>query len=169
MPEAIADTSPLQYLYQIGQLELLQKLYGGILVPTGVATELARGLELGASVPRLGYYPWIRILSAGDIAGFGEAVGLGRGEREVLAMAASREEALVLLDDGLARRFAKILTIRCTGTLGVLLKAKQAGLLDAVRPHLDALETCGFRFDIHMRAQVLDLAGELSPEQPSRL
>ena len=89
------------------------------------------------------------------------AVDLGRGEREVLSLAAGRPGALVLLDDGLARHFAKHLKIPLTGTLGVLLKAKSAGLLDSVQPTLDQLQALGFWLDRATRTAALRIAGEL--------
>jgi predicted nucleic acid-binding protein len=39
MPEVIADTSPIQYLYQIGLLDMLNVLYGKIIIPEAVAEE----------------------------------------------------------------------------------------------------------------------------------
>lgn len=65
---------------------------------------------------------------------------LGAGEREALVIAVENPDSLVLLDDALARRYARILSISFTGTLGVLLKAKQAGYLSAVKPILDQLD-----------------------------
>jgi len=47
MPEVITDTSPLQYLYQLAQLDLLPTLYGQIRRPQAVAAELAQGLVQG--------------------------------------------------------------------------------------------------------------------------
>ena len=66
----------------------------------------------------------------------------------------------LLLDDGLARHFAKHLGIRFTGTLGVLLKAKAGGHLDAVMPIVDRLQLLGFWLTAATRAAVLDLAEE---------
>ena len=49
--EAIVNTSPLQYLYQIGQLDLLREFYGEIIVPKAVVRELAHGRRIGLDVP----------------------------------------------------------------------------------------------------------------------
>ncbi|WAN69854.1 hypothetical protein BJP36_37815 [Moorena producens JHB] len=43
MPNVIADTSPIQYLYQTNLLDLLPQLYGSVIVPQAVANELAAG------------------------------------------------------------------------------------------------------------------------------
>ena len=64
------------------------------------------------------------------------------------------------MDDAEARRHAKIHGLRCTGTLGVLLKGKQSGRIVAVKPLLDALEQAGFFLDRVTRVHVLVLAGE---------
>ena len=49
-----------------------------------------------------------------------------------------------------------------TGTLGILLDAKRAGLIDAVAPLLDALQQLRFRLSSSTRADVLKLAGEIA-------
>ena len=64
------------------------------------------------------------------------------------------------MDDGLARRVAETLGIRLTGTLGLLLDAKRAGLVQALTPFLDQLQALGFRLASHTRAAVRRLAGE---------
>ena len=66
----------------------------------------------------------------------------------------------MILDDALARQYARILKLGRTGTLGVLLKAKQAGLLPALAPVLDRLQHLRFRMDPETRQAVLRLAGE---------
>jgi len=66
----------------------------------------------------------------------------------------------VILDDALARQYARMLKLTLTGTLCVLLKAKETGLLPAVAPVLDRLEHLRFRVDPETRQAVLRLAGE---------
>ena len=55
---------------------------------------------------------------------------------------------------------AEALGLRLTGTLGLLLDAKRAGLIPAVGPYLDRLQTLRFRLAPHTRVAVLELAGE---------
>ena len=85
---------------------------------------------------------------------------LGPGETEVLMLALELEDAIVVLDDGLARRVAETRGIRLTGTLGLLLAAKRAGLVPAITPVLDQLESLRFRVAPHTRTAVIRLAGE---------
>ena len=88
--------------------------------------------------------------------------GLGTGEKQVLALALEKPRSLAILDDLMARRYASFLGIRFTGTLGILLKAKEKGLLQAVAPVLDQLEALQFRLDPKTREAVLKLAKETS-------
>ena len=75
---------------------------------------------------------------------------------------AERPGAVALLDDGLARRMAQHLGVPFTGTLGVLLRAKAAGHITAVKPIVDRLEALGFRLDAMTRLGILELADEAS-------
>jgi len=87
---------------------------------------------------------------------------LGAGEKEALALAIEIKDSLIILDDALARRYAQLLGLQFTGTLGVILKAKQLGHLDKVAPILDRLDSCNFRFNASTRMAVLKLADELT-------
>jgi predicted nucleic acid-binding protein len=161
MPEVvISDTSPIQYLYQAGCLDLLPQLYGAVTIPEGVAAELSVGQARGVSLPDLEGLTWIEIQPAPHLGILPLAADLGPGEREVLSLAVGRAGALALLDDGLARQFARFLKVPFTGTIGILLKAKEKGLLMAVRPILNNLESLGFWLDAATKRVVLDLARE---------
>jgi predicted nucleic acid-binding protein len=160
MPDVIANTSPIQYLHQLGELQLLSQLYGSVIVPPAVAEEIAEGRTLGHQLPDLGGLPWLEVAAPASALLLPLAAGLGAGELGVLALGQERRGSLVILDDGRARRCADALGLRYTGTLGVLLKAKQSGVLLTVRPLLDRLEALGFRLDPVTHRICLALAGE---------
>jgi predicted nucleic acid-binding protein len=69
-------------------------------------------------------------------------------------------DSVLILDDGLARRVADSLGLHFSGTLGLLLDAKRAGLIPAVSPLVDQLQALRFRVAPHTRRAVLALAGE---------
>ncbi|NER91185.1 DUF3368 domain-containing protein [Moorena sp. SIO3A2] len=161
MPNVIADTSPIQYLYQTNLLDLLPQLYGSVIVPQAVANELAAGVALKISLPDLTSLSWLKVKTTIVDSALQEINGLGAGEKEAFALALEIEDPLVIVDDGLARYYAKQLNIKFTGTLGILLKAKQRGELTIVAPILDKLDALGFRLDYSTRMAVLKLAGEL--------
>lgn len=68
--------------------------------------------------------------------------------------------AVAVLDDRMARRAAQMLSVPCTGTLGILLKAKEQSLMKSIKPALRDLERCGFRLDPDTHAAVCEIAGE---------
>jgi predicted nucleic acid-binding protein len=161
VPEVISDTSPIQYLHQARLLDLLPTLYGKVTIPQAVADELREGILLGVDLPDVSARSWIEIKDATEsLSAFPATQGLGAGEREVLALASQTTDSLALLDDLLAREYAKQIGVLFTGTLGVLLKAKQLGHLTTIAPVLDILDQLNFRLDPTTRAAVLKLADE---------
>jgi predicted nucleic acid-binding protein len=161
LPEVISDTSPLQYLHQLGLLDLLPRLVGHITVPQAVVDELEAGRALGHNLPDVTSLGWVGVRSPTSTQQ-AASPDLGRGETEVLALALElhTDGAVVIIDDAKAREAAGRLGLNLTGTLGVLLDAKRAGLIAAVAPQLDSLDALGFRLAPHTRAAVLKLAGE---------
>jgi hypothetical protein len=160
MREVLSNTSPLVYLHQLGRVDLLAALYGRIVIPEAVASELREGTRLGHAVPMVEALPWITVERVEQAALLQLVTDLDAGEREALALAVRRPNSLLILDDGLARRYATMLGLTITGTLGVLLRAKQRGLLEQVRPCIDQLQALGFRAAPAVRESVLRLAGE---------
>jgi len=139
LPEVVCNTSPLQYLHQIGQLRILPALAGSI-------------IDLN----------WIQIRAPISVKAASLIADLGPGESQVLMLALEMPGSIALLDDGLARRVAIARGIPIKGTLGLLLDAKRAGHIPVVKPSLDKLQDLGFRLAEPTRAAVLKLAGESS-------
>jgi predicted nucleic acid-binding protein len=160
MPEVIANTSPIQYLFQLDLLDLLPHLYGHITIPHAVSEEIDRGRMMGVDLPDLSTLSWARLAAPHNLVLFPLTNGLGRGELQVIAIAKEVPDHLALLDDRRARRFADLLGIRYTGPLGLLIKAKQAGYLDRLAPVCDRLVECGFRLRPETRHAVLTMTGE---------
>jgi predicted nucleic acid-binding protein len=152
MPElVISDASCLILLTNIGELDLLQQLYGRIWTTPTVAA------EYGQSLPE-----WIEVEAARDQ--YRQqllAMQLDAGESSAIALALEKADCTLILDDRRARRVAEQLRIQITGILGVLLKAKQRGVITAVKPLLDRIRQTNFRISAELETQVLKLAGEL--------
>ena len=162
MPSVIVDTSAIQYVYQLDLFDLFLKLYSQIIIPAGVASEISQGIALGVSLPDLNTFTWVKIVDVSTEQLIPTLPNLGMGEREVISLSINIPDSLAVLDDGLARAYAKELNVALTGTLGILLKAKQAGLLNMLSPVRIELNALGFRVDSKTRQFVLKLAGEVS-------
>ena len=85
---------------------------------------------------------------------------MGRGETEVLMLALESVDAVAILDDAAARRAALVLGVKFTGTLGLLLDAKRAGMIAAVAPLVSRLEELGFHLSARARSLILRKASE---------
>ena len=160
MTEVICNTSPLQYLHQTRLLHLLPDLYHSITVPTAVVDELAVGRSKGVDLPDPAGHAWLQVRAPTSAAALPLVADLGRGEAEVLASALELPGSLAVLDDGPARRICDGLGLRLIGTVGILLEAKSAGRLPAVRPVLDELQQLRFRRSARTRETALRAAGE---------
>ena len=158
LPVLVCDTSPLQYLHQLGLLEALNALAERTIIPPAVVTELEQGRALGLSVPEVSALDWVSVRSPLSERAVPLVASLGPGETEVLMLGLECPGTVLVLDDSLARKYAAALGLRLTGTLGLLLDCKRAGLVSAVAPLLDQLEALGFRLATDTRAVVLGMA-----------
>lgn len=159
MAIVIADTSPLQYLFQLGLLDVLHELYGNVLVPEAVRDELLVGRSLGIDVPDPDDFPWITLRSTTTHASVAP-LELGAGETAALSLALDIVDPIVVFDDAAARTAAATLNIPSTGTLGVLLLAKERRLVISMASVITKLEQRGFRIAPAVIARVLAIAGE---------
>ncbi|MDE3259348.1 MAG: DUF3368 domain-containing protein [Gemmatimonadota bacterium] len=160
MPDVICNTSPLQYLHQANVLELLPALVGQVYIPEAVAAELREGRRRNVPLPAVEELSWLVVRPVRDPTLLPLVTNLGDGEKEVLALGLETQSPLLLIDDRDARRYARTLELEVSGTLGLLLRAKEQGVLDAVRPVLDRLQSLRFRLNVGTRQKVLERAGE---------
>ena len=157
----VGDASPLIGLSAVRRLDLLRQLYAEVLIPEAVRDEV-RALPNAPGAADLLAAEWIRVHPLNDTRLLRALAGeLDPGEAEAIALAAEVGADLLLIDERRGRASAKRLGLRVVGVLGVLVEAKEKGLLPAIRPVIDALvyET-GFYLSDALRRSVLDRVGE---------
>jgi predicted nucleic acid-binding protein len=149
----VSNSSPLIALAGIQRLDLLPAIFESVLIPPAVAREIS------PSIPAL--MPWLRI-QAPSVLPPGPLLRrrLGAGEREALALAIELGADWIILDDLPARRSAEAAGLNVIGTLGMLVAAKRAFLLQAIRPELDALVRTSFFLSPQLYDELLRLADE---------
>jgi predicted nucleic acid-binding protein len=166
MPDAdqvvIADTTPLISLSVIGHLHILESLYGKVLIPPAVEDELFFSKSGRPGFIEVMRPVWIDVIPLRAPKRANLLADLDRGEAEVIALALERNADLIILDERLARQYARRLELMMTGTLGVLLKAKQQGLLSELRPLINELRQNKIRLSEAVIAEALRLADEES-------
>lgn len=160
MLKAISNTSPLLYLYRIGGIEWLPRLFNEIWIPETVKNELQAGRGKGYDVPNPDDYSWLKVVNPKSTPSEWLAVDLGAGEIAVLALALENPERVVLLDDMLARRSAQAAGLQVWGTLKVLLEAKSHGIIEKVEPYVSKLGDSGMWISVKIKERILRLAGE---------
>lgn len=154
MPEpsiVISDTSSLILFHKIGELELLRKVYSRVIVTPEVQIEFQEQLP-----------NWIKIESVQDkkYQEFLETQ-VDWGEASAIALAKEIENPLLLLDDLKARKLAGKLNLKFTGTLGVINKARQVGIVHKVKPLIDKILLTDFRISENIINELLRLNNEL--------
>jgi predicted nucleic acid-binding protein len=135
MPNVITDTSCLIVLSNIGQLDILRKLYETMLITPEVAA------EFGEPLPE-----WIHTTYVADPLKTQMLQNyLELGEASAIALAVETPDALIILDDKKARRVANNLGLQVTGALGVIAKAYQTGLITDIEGVIADLRQSNFR------------------------
>ena len=152
----IVNSTPIIALFDIGQIDILKTLYNEVVIPEAVRNEVAIKDE-----HILDNYAWIKVKAIKNTAAKDTFISsLHDGEVEVMILAKELSSDLVIVDDSLARRYAKHQGLTITGTVGVILRAKHKGIIDSVKPLLDDLVNSDFYVSESVINDVLKLAGE---------
>ncbi len=141
----VVNASPLIVLSKIDHQHLLLKLADEIAVPEAVLAEVNAGPADDPARRFLGTFPLPVVAIAPDPEVL--AWDLGAGETAVLSWALANPGWSAVLDDGMARRCAHTLSVPLLGTLGIIIRARRAGLIAAAAPVLRALQAQGLRLD----------------------
>ena len=154
----VSNASPLINLSRVGLLKLVPALYGAMLMPRAVWDEI---VVEGAGQPgadEIKAALWIETRTVANV----QLVqvlrhSLDAGESEAIALALEVKADLLLMDERLGREMAQHLGLDYTGLIGMLVEAKRRGLLQAIKPCLDALRNlAGFRISDALYTRVLE-------------
>lgn len=138
----VADTTPLSAFLRIGREALIQALTGELHIPGAVALELDHGQKLfGPWRERLPYVQIHQVPSSPFLTLLKRE--LDAGEAEAIALAIERKGELLLIDEANGRSVAQRLNLSIIGSVGLVLLAKDRGLIPAALPVLEALRTHG--------------------------
>ena len=155
----VVNSTPLVAFCEIGRLDILRSLFGQIAIPPAVREEFLSS-EKVTRRKTLRDEPWIRVVELENPNRTGAFATLDEGEAQVLALAEEQNASLVLIDERKARRYAERLKLPLSGTLGVLLPAKEEKIIPAIAPLLKAIQEAGLYLHDELIEQVLDMAGE---------
>ena len=143
----IADTSCLIVLQNIARLNLLQSLFNRIVVTPEVQH------EFGEPLPT-----WIDVQNVEDISKKGILeLELDEGEASSIALGLeNKDHCVLLIDERKGRRIAEALGLKITGTLGILIRAKEQSLITSLKDEIEALKQIDFRMSAKLISDILN-------------
>jgi len=160
----ISDSSPLILLARVGPLSLLQELFQEIIIPQEVYREVVIQGESRPGSREVREASWIKVERVHKlelIEGFHHH-GLSRKDAAVIALAREKQADAVLMDEQRGRAICREIGLEVIGTGGLLIRAKEKGLIPNIRSPLDGLIRQGFRLTPELYEIFLEEAGENS-------
>ncbi len=166
----IADAGPLIALAKIDRLALLHALYGGATVTQTVWSEATSGGAFtdASRIAAALADGWLTLAPDAPLSGppHPALAAIDPGERSALHLGLSMRQqshsVLMVLDDSAARAASRALALPLVGTLGILLRSHQRGLLARLEPETSALLKAGYYLSEALVRDVLSRAGELA-------
>lgn len=157
----VADASPLIVLARVGQLNTLALVAGKVIVPDLVAAEClqdlrrpgAQQIDRAFSLGLLSRQPKFPVTDAVT------APGLDAGESAAIGLAIALNAPL-LIDERIGRHVAQLHAVKVIGSLGILLLAKERGIIDAIAPIIAALKEEEFFISSALEQAILIRARE---------
>ena len=158
----VSNTSPITNLSAIGKIQLLEQLYGEIIISSAVFQELT---QWGDSIPgakEVKTYDWIIVKPVNNVRLVQSLKNkLDEGESSVIALALELNADWLIIDEQLGRQTATEYNLKITGILGILIEAKRQKLIPLVKPILDDLiNTAKFWVSPSLYNRILSLVGE---------
>ena len=124
----------------IGQLHLIQELFGEIIIPKEVWAELIIEGKGKPGINEIEKAKWIKVVKVkNDSLVKTLTKDLDVGESAAIALAIERKANLLLLDETDARNLAEFYNLTKTGVLGILMRAKKRRLIKQIKPMLEKL------------------------------
>lgn len=158
----VMNTTPLISLIAgLGSLDILAFLYAEVHIPFAVCQEVLAGGKHNFGVSAFQQNTWlIKHTQPLEIAPLLKN-SLDLGEASVIQLALQQNIRLVCIDEMAGRRVARLSGLELTGTIGILLKAKQAGYPLLVCDALDAMRSQGIWLSDKVIQFALEQSGEL--------
>ena len=138
----VSNSSPIMNLAIIGQLHLIQELFGEIMIPKEVWSELIIEGKVKPGINEIQKAKWIKVVKVkNDSLVKTLTKDLDVGESAAIALAIEKKANLLLLDETDARNLAEFYHLTKTGVIGILMRAKKKSLIKEIKPMLDKLRT----------------------------
>ena len=161
MRKVIVNSTPLIALCHVNRLDVLKELYGEVTIPQAVYDEISVKENSVCKKTVDEALEWIHVQKIQNIMAKAMFKSqLHDGEVEVMILAKEQDADIVIIDDQNAKKYAKYLGLPVTGTLGILIRAKQEGYIAELEPILDVMVQNGIYIKTSLIEHCLELVGE---------
>ncbi|ACM60704.1 hypothetical protein B0S90_1906 [Caldicellulosiruptor bescii] len=160
----VSNTTPIIAFAKINRLEILEYLFGRIYISEGVYKELISNKKFIFEIEQITKSSFIIVKEAKNrlaVELIQKMHGLNMGESESIILFKELGGDLLIMDEKKGRKVASSLDIELTGTLGILLKAKQEGIIIELKPILEKLIESNIRISHELYKEILKSANEM--------
>ena len=159
MLKVVSNTTPIISLLKLSRLDILKGLYSEISIPYAVFQEIEAGKNKGY-YQDLSKIDWIKIIKIQDKQALKYFLDLDAGESEAIILVTELEADLIIIDEKLGRFHAKHADLKVTGTIGILVKAKNKGIIKDLKSLLYELTEKDVWISDNLIDDILKQAGE---------
>lgn len=160
MEKVVINTSPLIVLFKSQLIDILPQVCGEIIIPNAVWSEVVKAGKNDLPSQQLPQIAWGKRVDLVSISPAITAWGLDPGETEVLSFAWENKGYRAIIDDAAGRRVARTLNIPFVGTVGLLLLAKQNGIIDSMTLAIESLKNSGLWLSDDLVKYLIQQSGE---------
>lgn len=158
----VSDTTPLISLLKIERLDLLERLFGKVMIPLAVYKELTADKRYEAEAKQLESKPFISVESVSNeesVSILKRATGLDQGESEAIVLADETKADLLLMDEAKGRSVSAEMGFKIMGTIGILIAAFEEKELDAdeIKRCIAGLQQAGRHIGQRHYQMILDI------------
>ena len=144
----VSDTTPLISLLKIKRIGLLEKLFGEVVIPQAVFTELTVDIRFAEEAEVIKNEKFISVKEVSNMASVNilkRATGLDQGESEAIVLSDEIQADILLMDEAKGRKISDQMGIHIMGTIGILMVAYEDDILtaDEVKNCIDGLQNAG--------------------------
>jgi predicted nucleic acid-binding protein len=158
--DLVVNTSPLLALAAAGHLDVLRERFARVIVPYEVAQEIEAGGRTQFAREEFRAASWLDKRSASIPVSPLLQSTLDPGEAAVVALATTEQIPMVAIDETVGRRIARLHGLTVTGSLGILIRAKQEGAQIELRTAIGRMRQQGIWLSEALERECLRIAGE---------
>lgn len=163
MAIVVSNTTPIISLMKIKGINILREIFGEIIISKGVYDELTAKVFLEEEINMINNCDFIKIQEVKNefaVKLIQKQLNLDLGESEAIVLTNEMKASILIMDERKGRKIAKTMGLNITGTLGVILQAKNKGIISEVKPLLDKLIENNIRISDNLYKDALINANE---------